>query len=129
MDTCQNFARFRPTFAGILCTKLEFCRNFPIRPRRNVRGLHRVPGGYPTGSPQFAFSRKTPHTAPPKKLASSSARPQAAALRDLQRRGTRLSALRRDGARFAADATAGPPGPGGREAAKYRIRTPVNNFE
>ena len=33
-------------------------------------------------SPQFAFSLKTPHTAPPKKLASSSARPQAAALRD-----------------------------------------------
>ena len=41
------------------------------------------PGGYPGGSPQFAFSRKTPHTAPPKNLASSSARP-AAALRDIQ---------------------------------------------
>ena len=41
------------------------------------------PGGYPGGSPQFAFSRKTPHTAPPKKLASSSARP-AAALRDVR---------------------------------------------
>ena len=50
--------------------------------------MYRVPGGYPEGtgrvpggSPQFAFSRKLPHTAPPKKLASSCARP-AAALRD-----------------------------------------------
>ena len=64
----------------------DFCRIFQIRSRRNVQGTRRVPGGhpggYPGGSPQFAFSRKTPHTAPPKKLASSSARP-AAALRDL----------------------------------------------
>ena len=35
--------------------------------------MYRVPGGYPGGSPQFAFSRKTPHTAPPKKLAPAAA--------------------------------------------------------
>ena len=62
----------------------DFCRIFAIRPRRNVRGPTvnvRGPHSYPGGSPQFAFLRKTPHTALPKKLASSSARP-AAALRD-----------------------------------------------
>ena len=47
--------------------------------------MYRVPGGYPGGSPQFAFSRRTPHTAPPTKLASSSGRPSfAAAPRDLE---------------------------------------------
>ena len=65
---------------------LKFCRIFQIRSRRNVQGTRRLPrrlpGRVPGGSPQFAFSRKTPHTAPPKKLASSSARP-AAALRDV----------------------------------------------
>ena len=68
----------------------EFCRIFPIRPRRNVRGPGRVPTGspqgpgrVPTGSPQFAFSRNASHTAPPKVSARSCARPQAAALRDL----------------------------------------------
>ena len=61
--------------------KAGFCRIFAVRPRRNVQGTGRVPGGYPGVPPQFAFSRKTPHTEPPKKLASSSARP-ATALRD-----------------------------------------------
>ena len=48
----------------------DFCRIFQIRSRRNVQGTRRVPGGYPGGypggSPQFAFSRKLPHTAPPR---------------------------------------------------------------
>ena len=74
-----EFDKFSLVFAQILP---DFCRIFAIRPRRNVQGTGRVPGGYPGGSPQFAFSRKLPHTAPPKKLASSSARP-AAALRDV----------------------------------------------
>ena len=77
-----EFDKISLVFAQILP---DFCRIFAIRPRRNVQGTRRVPGGYPGGSPQFAFSRKTPHTAPPKKLASSSARPQAAALRDEER--------------------------------------------
>ena len=67
-----EFDKFSLVFAQILP---DFCRIFAIRPRRNVQGTGRVPGGYPGGSPQFAFSRKLPHTAPPKKLASSSARP------------------------------------------------------
>ena len=55
--------------------------------------MYRVPGGYPEGtgrvpggSPQFAFSRKTPHTAPPKKLASSSARPAGRSPRHVRHR-------------------------------------------
>ena len=87
-----NFAKFDKfclDFAQILP---DFCRIFQIRSRRNVQGTGRLPrrlpgrlpGRVPGGSPQFAFSRKTPHTAPPKKLASSCARP-AAALRDLAR--------------------------------------------
>ena len=61
----------------------DFCRIFQIRPRRNVQGTRRVPGG----SPQFAFSRKTPHTAPPKKLAPAAAlglRPLSAKRRTLR---------------------------------------------
>ena len=81
-----NFDKFSLDFAKVLP---NFCRIFAIRPRRNVQGTGRVPGGYPGGypggSPKFAFSRKLPHIAPPKKLASSSARPSfAAALRDLR---------------------------------------------
>ena len=62
-------AQILPDFLSKSKEKQDFCRIFAIRPRRNVQGTGRVPGGYPGGFPQFAFSRKLPHTAPPKKLA------------------------------------------------------------
>ena len=81
----------------------DFCRIFQIRPRRNVQGTHRLPRRVPGGSPQFAFSRKTPHTAPANKLASSSARP-AAALRD---KGKESMPDRQDHELLASEAVAG----------------------
>ena len=47
----------------------DFCRIFAGFSQLGPGEMYRVPGGYPGGSPQFAFSRKLPHTAPPKKLA------------------------------------------------------------
>ena len=58
----------------------EFCRIFPIRPRRNVRGPHRVPTVTPQGPRSLHFRGKRPILRF-QKLASSCARP-AAALRD-----------------------------------------------
>ena len=47
----------------------EFAKN--RRPRRDVQ----LPAGYPAGPPQFAFSRKASHTAPPSSLARAAPRP------------------------------------------------------
>ena len=74
------FARFRQNLP-------EFCRIFPIRPRRNVQGTRR--GGYPEGTRRVpavrVFAENALYRASKKVSARSSARPSsAAALRDLE---------------------------------------------
>ena len=48
-----EFDKFSLVFAQILP---DFCRIFAIRPRRNVQGTRRVPGGYPE------VTREGPHS-------------------------------------------------------------------
>ena len=47
-----EFDKFSLDFSQILP---DFCRIFPIMPRRNVRGPHRVPTGYPEAPRSLHF--------------------------------------------------------------------------
>ena len=50
--------------AGILLTKPEFCRIFPIRPRRNVQGTRRLPRRLPHRVPAVCiFAEIAPYRA------------------------------------------------------------------
>ena len=77
-----KFDKFSLDFAQILP---DFCRIFLIRPRRNVQGTGRVPGGYREGTGRVPavciFAENAPYRTSQKVSARSSARP-AAALRD-----------------------------------------------
>ena len=55
----------------------EIYRNFAGFSQLGPGEMYADPTGYPGGSPQFAFSRKTSYTAPPKISARSSTRPPA----------------------------------------------------